>query len=116
MTNEELNEICCVEAGLKPTRRELCSCYGPKHEPECENPIETIYPPVSTEWAAAGRLMDVLFPKVDVMFWKEMNGKVRVRLTCSKNGEDLGHGIADTSSMALCLAVAALAGKKGAQG
>jgi len=60
MTNKEIDEICCQFAKIEPNRRELCNCSYPKHEDGCSQPLEETYPPVSTDWGAAGRLMDAL--------------------------------------------------------
>lgn len=117
MTNEKLNQICCEFAGLEP--QPGCYCKVDKHTGVviCSAPrimgFQTPcfkdrlqHPPVSTDWAPAGLLMDAL---------KRNGVYASIRAYQAEFGAEIrtGHrtvqGWADTGPRALCLAVAALA-------
>lgn len=91
MTNEELNEKCCRFAGVE---KELLDfpLYG--------------WPRVSTDWAAAGRLMDALRIKhvwISIQSGTGWSVKVGVSPSMSAEAAEL------SLPMALALAVAELA-------
>ena len=73
MTPEELRKLdaeCCEFVGLEPKRESRCECDEPlygwminreQRDAQCTAKVTTLtYPPVSTSWEAAGRLMDAL--------------------------------------------------------
>lgn len=108
MTNAELNKICCDFAGIEPTNTST-SETGEKF---------LWYPPVSSDWEAAGRLMDALRAKgAWLLFdrgWRAV-GRGQTASSCYQatvgiRGRTKGEsGISDSGPMALALAVAELA-------
>lgn len=113
MTNEELDEICCEFAGIERIGG------GHKFVPHPNHPdtgwclkcfrVETdrnhAYPPVSTDWAAAGRLMDALRIKhVWISIQSGTGWSVKVGVSPSMSAEAAELGL----PMALALAVAQL--------
>ena len=91
MTNEEIDRKCCEFTGI-PGR------YYTGAIP--------VYPPVSTSWEAAGRLMDALVAK-DMHPWLYYN-KLMLKWVGSVDGYGYA-GVSEKGPMALALAVVALA-------
>ncbi len=112
MTNEEINEAACRLAGLKsilghefafdpkcPERGWCLRCFKPR--------AEHLFPPVSTSWEAAGRLMDALsakgiFHRLEYDFTRRHGERYYSTVDFEKAKSDSG-------PMALALAVVALA-------
>src|ERR1043166_8283991 len=69
MTNEEIDEVCCRFAGIKPVFGFVPTC--PDKDCDCNH--RELWPKVSTNWAAAGMLMDALI-KMNVLYEADGDG------------------------------------------
>lgn len=133
MTNKELDAACCEFAGLEPEYwtagikwQSICivdpEWFRKDYEANpgkywTKDPIPK-WPSVSTDWGAAGRLMDALILK-GVLYEADGDGadgyefKHSISLWYSKNlgveARERVDATANTFPMALCLAVAAIA-------
>lgn len=109
MTNEELNKLCCEFAALptlaghafehpeqNPTAGWCGICYKGRSVHE--------YPPVSTDWGAAGPLLDALIALRYTVIFHEGTYDCKI-----SKGLHFWTSCADSATMALCLAVAELA-------
>lgn len=105
MTDKELRALdaaCCQFAGLEPRiERQLIDRF---EQPE----IVLTYPPVSTSWEAAGRLMEDL-EAVTVTVEKVIVEKVASWESTVEQGNRFIRVFADSGPLALALAVAELA-------
>lgn len=109
-TNAKLDRDCCEFAGLGPEHKfaQFADCPEIGWCAVCyraANADVHQYPPVSTDWGAAGRLMDALQAKGQLFeLWPDHH-KWHVHMRAHR--QEI-HS-ADSGPRALCLAVAALA-------
>lgn len=118
MTPEELNEKCCRFTRIEPKRESHCRCESrsgwplnqEQRDAECTAKVTIeIYPPVSTDWAAAGRLMDALSAKG--ILWRVSHlqeKKCKFALVVDPTSNKSAEASHESAPMALALAVAEL--------
>lgn len=122
MTNEELDAACCEFAGLEPETRFIheSRCGARTDRCDCpDRPPVKAYPDFSTDWGAAGRLMEALAAKgimaapSPVRYFTGPTMGVRWVAAAFDGKIGTKEMEADSGPRALCLAVAALAEASG---